>query len=807
MPEKTTTNPTLRDYIAALAPRGTVPDEDAIGAHLSKLYPRKRRIEANGLFGRVRALNEAVVAAGGNVNITRGWINQSIRWTQTNKAVDQKFAHYEIDKEAAAAMDALLKLLEALPADVMERDPTSNPPSPFSGVFGGKPGAPPSPSPFGSGTKPSMPPTSPSPFGARPGAPSTPPSPFGARPGAPPTPPQPSPFAPKPLSPFAKPVPPPPGTPTPTPTRPSGLFGSRPSTPPPPPDPTPSYVIACLEALVTEPDVSTLPDWLEALSAATGDTTLSADTTEAKAIVWPSDLKGLLESLNNAPNAEATRELLLRIGALNDWHALDYFYNMLRNGEASTDLIGVFGGLGGEIAAAGLLSLMPIAAEQRAEWLAAMAHIVQSADTSHFFTDSTRTLLQRIAVAENNPDLPFCEPALHLVASLGCPEAIEILFRFLGTEDEAQRRTALGILIQIDPGVRTMDVLTAWMNTPPKPPTPFLPPMRTITRVCIPFETLQMFAEGAEEGLAVCATELVSYLDDPRVIPLLTQQLTWPADSIRMMALRHLKRLDARDALDAVAALLDTQSVIVRAQAADLLVDWGDVRGVPIVLAESTPDDVSSLEKFVKRLDPLNQPAFDVWLLNFIEQLGDSTEPKKRQGMGETLNVLIKNESRNVRPLVEKLLASPISEWRRAAVEVLPAIKADWAATILRQMCLDPDPRLSYLSATTCADQKLGESLIGDAHEVQRLIGLRILFNAKCVGPLIDSLADRSTIVRGAAIIALGELRAPEAIEPLRRLIDDDDRLDGYGQNLAVLAWRSLARLGAFKENTATMTA
>src|SRR5262245_48377387 len=85
----------LREYIATI--RSVIDKDDVFGNYLTRLVYRESRVTVGGLFGRVRAVYEAVVAAGGNLADARVWTARSVRWWRTGKAVDQKFARYEAD--------------------------------------------------------------------------------------------------------------------------------------------------------------------------------------------------------------------------------------------------------------------------------------------------------------------------------------------------------------------------------------------------------------------------------------------------------------------------------------------------------------------------------------------------------------------------------------------------------------------------------------------------------------------------------------------------------------------------------------
>src|SRR4051794_2282682 len=103
----------LREYIENI--RLSIGQVDAFGQFLLRLIYRENRVSGSGLFHRVKEVNDAVIAAGGTAADARAWTAQAVRWWREGKAVEQKYARFEIDLRAIQAMDALLKMLQALP--------------------------------------------------------------------------------------------------------------------------------------------------------------------------------------------------------------------------------------------------------------------------------------------------------------------------------------------------------------------------------------------------------------------------------------------------------------------------------------------------------------------------------------------------------------------------------------------------------------------------------------------------------------------------------------------------------------------
>src|SRR5262250_2795826 len=93
----------IREYVEAI--RSIVDRNDAFGAYLLRMVYRDSRTTTSGLFQHVREVRDAVLALGGVSKDAREWTYQAFLWWSQGKAVEQKFARYELDPRAARAMD------------------------------------------------------------------------------------------------------------------------------------------------------------------------------------------------------------------------------------------------------------------------------------------------------------------------------------------------------------------------------------------------------------------------------------------------------------------------------------------------------------------------------------------------------------------------------------------------------------------------------------------------------------------------------------------------------------------------------
>src|SRR5690242_14147924 len=103
----TKTHQSIREYVEAIRP--IVDRGDAFGSYIMRMMQRESRVSADGLFQCVREIREAVIALGGTSAEAREWTLQAFLWWSVGKAIEQKFAKYELDQRAAQAMDQLIK--------------------------------------------------------------------------------------------------------------------------------------------------------------------------------------------------------------------------------------------------------------------------------------------------------------------------------------------------------------------------------------------------------------------------------------------------------------------------------------------------------------------------------------------------------------------------------------------------------------------------------------------------------------------------------------------------------------------------
>ncbi len=766
-----TTNPhqSLRTFVNSI--RSEITQDDTFGQHLNKLIQRGSRVGANGVFRRVRAIHEAVVACGGTLAEARIWTAQSLRWLQNGKAVDQKFAKYEFNSQCAPAMNALIKFVMGLPEDLLT--PLRPPGSPFGSPFGPRlPGQ----SPFG--TKPPAPtlvPTSPAP------TPAAAPPPF-PRPPVPPTPTfgsgRPPPPKPPPAVPFGKP-------PTP-PARSGGLFG-RP-TPPAIPD-LPTYIAACFDALTVTADVPTpaldAMDWLESLAKGTTVQDVVPAPEKPVEATLPTDLKGLYERLCVTSDPSASVDLLQRIGALNDLHAVELLYNLWR-GTALEDQLSVkFAIMGGDVGVAGLMTLLPINVGQRPFFLGTLTGVVRRGNLS----ETSRAMIWQIAVAESKPDVVYCENALRLLAAIGTPEAQAILWEHESHPDIAHRIVALHALIECDPGDRLSELLKKYGEV-------ILDELPDELSVGIPFDALETIVRHGRSPLALSALRLIGYKDDPRTVPLLIEQLSRRIPELRKAALAQLFRLKATAAADAVARLMEKDESL-RLFASAALLSWDDPRCVPPLIGIiANFKEGTNVVDTIQKLDKFDHPAYKAWLLNGIDQLIDANEVDLESNLTGGIELLAELDSTCLQPLLARLIDFPSVRVRLAVIRALPKVPGDWASEALCKLIKDDAAIVTYRAAEQCKDAALGRELFASHNEQERVLSVRILWNAHDSAGLLDCLSDESAAVRDLAIVALGYLHAAESVEPLRRFLEQGDRLDLWTQNTAVLAWRSLAKMG-----------
>src|SRR5262249_16436977 len=146
--------------------------------------------------------------------------------------------------------------------------------------------------------------------------------------------------------------------------------------------------------------------------------------------------------------------------------------------EAGTELnlLGIFSSVGGNVGVAGLLSMLPLHAEIRPIWLAALCTITKSAQRSdHPLNPTTLDAVWKIAVSESAPTVVVCPGALFLLAATGRPESLHILWTHANLGDVERRRAALYAIAQLDPGDALNELLNGLADLPLVLPAPRRP--------------------------------------------------------------------------------------------------------------------------------------------------------------------------------------------------------------------------------------------------------------------------------------------------------------------------------------------
>jgi HEAT repeat protein len=787
----------LRSYIMTV--RSVVARNDAFGQALIKLVYRERRAGAGGLFRRVREVVDAVIAAGGTLGDARTWTSQAIRWWRTGQAIEQKYARFEVDPGAFGAMEALIKFLQSLPDDLLQAhavgklllsgrtlsDP-SGLPAPASLVGAASLAQPARPAVVRSNGAATSRPSANPPVNSRTSPASSPPQ-----------------------NPFER------------------LSGQRPS-----PGALPFHVAACFDALAIMPRTTQgaagsegetgddLPDWLKPFAGAAPD---APDPSAEPAEPLPADFKGLVERLHQAAEAgKDTGPVLRELGKFDDMRLVEHVYKLQREGDDLSRQIERFRTLGGNVGVAGLISLLPIDNRRREVWLTALCLVLrEAAHSAHPLSDESIYAAWRIGVAESVPNIAFCPAALHLLAATGRSEEFHILWEHARSDDPERRQVALYAIAQGDPGDHLEALLTAMSDlpigsnqsdnlaAPPKPPSPpFSPRSSPLEQplVGIPFERLQAVVSDSKRRksrLRACALYLLGYIDDPRTVPFLTAQLSRRVPRLREIALAHLRRLHAKTAADAIARLM-LKDAALRQRAAATLYDWEDARAVPVLLpimlnaadADRRSDEPPHV---IERLGKFAHADFDAWLMKVTAQL-NARASESEETLVKMIDALLKPDNRalhHARPVLEALIDSSSIRVRQAVINALGQFDEAWARAALSALVLNPLPLVSYRAACLCRDGALAHRLMACPQELSRLLGVRLLWATRDTGALLGCLSDKSSAVRNLAIWALGDLGAAAAVDPLRHLIEVEDRIDGWNQNLAVTAWSGLARMNA----------
>jgi HEAT repeat protein len=770
-----------------MAVRSIVARNDPFGQALIKLVYREGRTGAVGLFRRVHEVVDAVIAAGGTLADARTWTSQAIRWWRTGQAVEQKYARFEVDPGAFGAMEALIKFLRSLPDDLLQAHAVGKlllPGRTLGGALASSAVA------SSAGAAPLAQAAKPAAARAKGASRSLPSANLAV--GSPPQ------------NPFER------------------VLGQRPS-----PGALPFHVAACFDALAVMPrttqnaavsEVETeddLPDWLKTFS---GDAPHAPDPSAEPGEPLPADFRGLVERLHQAADTgQDTGPVLRELGKFDDMRLIEHVYKLQRDGDDVSRLIEGFRTLGGNVGVAGMISLLPVDNRRREAWLTALCLVLrEAAHSAHPLSDESIYAAWRIGVAECVPNIAFCPAALHLLAATGRSEAFHILWEHARSDDPERRRVALAAIAQGDPGDCLDALLTAMSDLPvgsgqsdnlippPTPPrAPFSPRPSPLEQplVGIPFERLQAVVSGSKSRKSkqrACALALLSYIDDPRTVPFLTAQLSRRVPRLREIALAHLCRLHAKTAADAIARLM-LMDAALRRRAAAILYDWEDARAVPVLLPIMLGVADAAPQQVIEELGRFAHPDFDTWLAQATAELNQRAS-ESEETLVKMIDALLKPDNRalhHARPVLEALIDSPSIRVRQAVISALGQLDEAWARSALSTLVLNPLPLVSYRAACLCRDRALAHRLMPCPQELSRVLGVRVLWATNDTHALLGCLSDKSTAVRNLAIWALGDLGAAAAVDPLRRLVETEDRIDRWNQNPAVTAWIGLARLNA----------
>jgi HEAT repeat protein len=717
---------------------------------LSKFSYRKRRVTAQGIFAHVRAVNDAVHALGGTVADGKAWTAQAFRWHKEGKAVEAKFARYEVDPTCMGAMNALIRFATRLPTDLM-----AGAAAPPFGSSGGS-------SPFSRPSGSFPPPPPPSPLPANPF--SLPTSGRGQQPGTTP--------------PSAPPKP--------------GIFGRLSTF-----DPTPGYIVAAFDALATTPDSQSPLDMLQRLAQQMADARESLPDTPETPL--PDDLTELYERYHAGESDDERGRVLKKIGAINDIRTLDHFYSVFKGTDAEPRLLNIFAHMGNDVGVAGMFSLLPISSDRRTDWLTGLCEILEDAhERTLELNAGSRMAIWQVAEAETAPGVAFCTAAYDLLALIATPQAASLLWERASSVEREDIRVIAYALMRFDPGNRLYDLLNLYANVLAMPHPPFSQRAEPV-RIGIPFESLAAVVRTGKPKIAHAALMLFGRLDDPRVVPFLITQLSRKLHQLRETALRHLRRLKAVEAADAVARLMNRDEAL-RLLAANTLCEWDDPRCVPPLIEAARKDPDTELEKVIKQIGRFRHPAFDAWLIEGLDELKEADLSEQEEAVVEAIGLLINVKADGIRLLFEKLLDFNSPAIKQALARHLPKSEAEWARRMHQTLIADRNATVMYTAAVSSHDPDLAAQLIAASRdEIRRVLGVRILWNLKDSARLLAMVQEEKPgPARNLAIVALGFLHDPAAEPVLRRIVTDEDRLDTWGQNSALLAWRSLAKMGAF---------
>ncbi len=422
--------------------------------------------------------------------------------------------------------------------------------------------------------------------------------------------------------------------------------------------------------------------------------------------------------------------------------------------------------------------------------------------------EASRDIIWQVAVAESDPKAPFDIAALNLLAATGRREAFSLLWDHLHTANATLRRSILAAMVAIDPGDELDALLEAYGSLPETGLAPSSMPslLRRIAasqfiepfRVSIPFERLAAVLRSPKVTLRAVALRLISYIDDPRVVPLLVKHLSKPMPELREIALGQLRRLHAASAADQVAKLM-AEDEPLRRVAAETLVEWSDPRGVPEILAVMQEELPKAI---IRHLGKISHPAFDRWLLDTLDTLLTAEVSDAAPTLKDMFEAVVEVKSPLLQQVCERLLRTTveIDALKLQVIRAVGQLDADWCPSLLRELILGTAALPSYTALTQSKDHELGQQMIKSRSELQRVLAIRLLWLAKDWQRLLGCLEGHSAAVRDMAVWALSSLHIPETADVLREVVHTADRIDLWRVNRAVLAWRALAMLRALPD-------
>jgi HEAT repeat protein len=289
--------------------------------------------------------------------------------------------------------------------------------------------------------------------------------------------------------------------------------------------------------------------------------------------------------------------------------------------------------------------------------------------------------------------------------------------------------------------------------------------------------------------------------EDERLLPWLLHLLLDESATVRAEAARRLAAWEHADGVRALVAALDDAEAEVAEAAAGSLAELKDPASGPWVLPALAHARPFVRARALRSLRELRLPA---GLAPALELLGDDEAEVRREAVG----VVGWLKPRAALPRLAALARQdPAPEVRRAAVAALGFVEAPEAGVLaaLRAALEDDAWGVREEAATTLA--KLGwadalPALLRALSDASWQVSLRA---ARAIGRLRDAagaawpalaelLAHPLANVRKEAVIALGELRRPEALPALERAGQD---ADPDVRKLARLAIETIGRAAA----------